>query len=383
MPTARRNRLLLVSPTQRLALASGAALVASLAPVKVAWGQTLSWNDPNGGSASDVTNWTPNGLPTSSSLLLFNVNSALASIPLTFDATATKSGTMTFRKEAYGVTMTSPHATTSGVVIAPTTGDNATVVLEAGSWSLFNTLANVNIANDSGTVGVFTINGSDAEFIGDNGTTLGNVGTGTLNVLSGGRYVTQTMTLGLGNTSGSGTVNVAGQTLAPFFTRSRLECLQSLTVGSLGTGVLNVSNGALLTVQALLVGTAATGSGTVTIGGKVIADATVQASLSATIGGSSNGTIHVNADGRLDVNSTLTVQGTGAGVGTLHINPGGAVTAGNLTVTGNGVLDLDGGTLDVSGTTFTYANPASHLVLGAPGGPVVTLKDNVACTLGV
>jgi T5SS/PEP-CTERM-associated repeat protein len=361
-----------------LVLAAGLAATASRANA-----QTLSWNNASGGSASVPGNWSPSGLPDTSTNLLFNINSALASIPVTFDAASNKSGTMLFRKETYAINITSPHATTTDVTIASASGDNATVVLESGSWSLFNTLGDVRIGNASNTVGVFTIDGPDAEFIGDDGTVLGNVGTGTLNVLDGGRFVTQSMSLGLGNATGSGTVNIDGQALAPTFTRSRLECLQSLVVGSLGTGVLNVTNGAQATCQALFVGTNSTGSGTLTIGGAAISKATLQCTLNTSVGGNSSGIINVNSGGVLDVNAGLTLQGTGVGSGILHVNPGGAAIAGNLIVNAGGSLDLDGGTLDVDGSTFNYNNPASHLVLGAPDAPLLTLKDTVNGTLNV
>jgi T5SS/PEP-CTERM-associated repeat protein len=367
-------------------LAAGLALGIGLA--QGAGAQTLSWNDANGGLANDPTNWTPNGVPSSSSNLIFNIASALSTIPVTFNATANKSGTMTFRQESYTLTMTSPHTTTTDVIIGSANGDNATVVLTTGEWSIFNTLGGVTIGGASGATGTFTINDDDAVFIGDDDTKVGQVGSGTLNIIGGGRFVNQSLVVGLGNANGTGTVNVSGQLALPPFTRSRLECLGSASIGSLGHGTLNVTNGALVSCTFLFVSPASTGSGTVTIQSKGKDSASIQTTFSALVGrnlnnsAAANGTLNVNTGGLLDVNDVLYVGGDPeGGVGTIHLENDAIINTKTLDIGIGGTLDLDGGTLTVDGGSMIHSKAGNPLVLGGVNNPTLRLANNAASSL--
>lgn len=205
---------------------------------------------------------------------------------------------------------------------------------------------------------------------------VGNFGTGTVNVNSGGSLISSGRgELGL-QANSSGTVNVSG--VGASWAMSSLSL--SLDVGVRGTGNLLVQNGAVATSQLGRVGVLAGSIGTATI------DAgrwTVKNTMS--IGDSGNGTLTIQNGGTIDVTSpapstsdafigrfansvgeaTVTGQNSrwlvghslfvgNAGMGTLHLDAGGLLSS----PTGGSIGELTGsvGAVTVNGPSTWTTN---------------------------
>src|SRR5438132_10001154 len=77
----------------------GFTILVSLALGSAAQGQTFNWNYPASGSFQTTTNWTPNGLPGSGSIIQF-LQSGTSTVTFTVSATTTafleQQGNVTF-----------------------------------------------------------------------------------------------------------------------------------------------------------------------------------------------------------------------------------------------------------------------------------------------
>ncbi|HEX9471819.1 MAG TPA: autotransporter domain-containing protein, partial [Bradyrhizobium sp.] len=228
----------------------------------------------------------------------------------------------------------------SGTVSAALAGTGSLVKSGPGTVTL-------NGANSF--TGTATVNGGTLNLTGV-GSTLGNspslivgdTGSGTLNIENGAAAsVSGPITLG-SNAGSSGTATVTGA-------GSTLGTVAGLTVGNSGTGSLNLANGAAVTAFDANLGLFAGSSGTVTVAG---AGSSLTTSAGLTVGYFGAGALTVLNSGSVQNNSgfvpigyaagafgTLTVDGAGSnfntpslyvgylGAGTLTLSNGGTVTA--------------------------------------------------------
>ena len=247
-----------------------------------------------------------------------------------------------------------------------------------------------------GFVGELVANGGSVlDFNGDAnvGTddSSGNGGTGTLTVQDGSSATFEDLTVG---SLGTGTVNVDG--LGSALTVNQDFLLGTASDGTFGSGTLNVTGGAELTVAGgLLVGSGASdGAGTVLIDGPSTADI---ASLQVGDDGSSD-----NAD-TFTVSNGATVMLGGSGVvpldssveagGTLTVSAGSIVeNAGALAVSDGAVIDndgtidgavtLDGGTVIGDDGTFGGDFTANGPLELAPGDAVNPMTGMLDAGIG-
>ncbi len=212
----------------------------------------------------------------------------------------------------------------------------------AGNW----TPANEPIATDDATIN----NGGAAQV-----TTTGNVArifklgdtaAGTLSVNSGGGLLSTTTTLGT-SAGANGTATVDG-------TGSLWEVNGIFIIGSAGTGTVNVTNGATLNEtttnsNGTTLGSAATGNGTLNVGGTGSTAAFTGAPLK--IGALGTGNLNITNGGLVSVVTTTTF----------------GVSAGS---TGN--LLVDNGTLNVN----LNGNPNYNVILLGSGGNSAAVVQN-------
>ena len=267
-----------------------------------------------------------------------------------------------------------------------------------------------SVGNNAGVTGLATITGPNAVADIGSATIVGNGGTGSLSVLSGGT-LTSTSTVTLGAFLGAdGTASVGG-------IGSSWAMGSSCLIGSSGDGTLTVSAGGLATtVGTVTLGSASTGFGTATVtgagsrwamastqvvGSNGLGVMTVSNGGEVTSSGVTLGAL-VPGEGRATVTgagSHWTMQGSLAsgvsGTGDFVVSAGGEVEmtglllgsvasgTGNVTVTGSGsrltasssvgVASLGSGTLNVASGAELYCE-TSLTVNDPAGAPVGTLN---------
>jgi T5SS/PEP-CTERM-associated repeat protein len=345
-----------------------------------ALGQTLSWNNAAGGSASTATNWNPNQIPVATSDMVFN----LANIyTVSYNATAPSSHSHTFKRGTVTLSVASPHTTEAGgFVVGDVAGDNAIASLTTG---VFTSLGNVFIGDAVGSTGVLNVTGNNADFIAGTGGTdvnVGNGGNGTLNITGSGLVQVADLFLA-GNSSGSvATVLVSGFSIAPI-SRSTLDVNGTGTsrIGAGGDVAMTIDNGALATFAGSLTianGSASTSSITVQNQGLLDSTLSVAGDLNiarnASAGAAAGtGTLTVNADGAVSVGGTIHLgDDPDGGTGVLRVNQGGTLSSHGLTAGAGGDIQHAGGSITVTGGPFTH-DETTLVVSGASPGPTLIL----------
>jgi T5SS/PEP-CTERM-associated repeat protein len=203
---------------------------------------------------------------------------------------------------------------------------DGTLVIEKGG-TVTNT--DGHIGPSPGSIGAVTVQGAGSTWNMTGELFLGAQGTGSLTVKKGGSVSSNSGNIArAGGTpfgSASVTVNGAG---------SAWTNANELRIGNNGTGTLTVENGGAVSNTDAYIGTTPGSTGTVTVEG-----------YGATW----------NVDGRLSVAGDASTS-TSGGNGTLDINEGGTVTVTQDTaIFSNGIVRLQGGTLDTASVGFQGA----------------------------
>ncbi len=296
-----------------------------------------------------------------------------------------------------GGTLSHPGA---GIYVAPTQGDNATLINNGGTIST----SLINLGDNSGTVAALEIHGGTVtnsweSWIGNSGNgsltltdgilsnTIGNIARSTgstgLVTMSGGTW-NNTQLFVVGN-RGVGTLNLSGGTI-------------NTVTGEIGrnvqgSGIANVTGGVWNNTGTLSVGTL--GSGVLNLHGGVVSAAQV-------VRGSGPGTINFNG-GTLRLNASqenlfegfqvgdITLTGSGGTIDTQGFNvatsfaiSGGGPLAkagnGTLTLTGSqaytGATNVQAGRLVVDGTLASSGVTVANGATLVPGTDVSTLALN-------
>ncbi|WP_235501713.1 autotransporter outer membrane beta-barrel domain-containing protein [Trabulsiella odontotermitis] len=270
---------------------------------------------------------------------------------------------------------------------------------EGSSVTAGATSIGVGYYTDTGT-GFLTVDGTDAVLNTTSfavGSSLWNYdipNTGTLTIANGGE-VNSTGTGLLGNrVSSTGTVDISSDGRWNLANASGVA--QNLTVGNSGTGTLNIDTTGTVTAGNTVIGSGATGVGTVKVDGTDASLSTAQLTVGnagqgtlnitdngvvnsvsyGVVGGAvnSNGEVNVSSDGQWNlINAGGVAQGLtvgNSGTGTLNINTTGNVTAGSVSigsaVTGVGTANIDG--------TDALLNTAA-ITVGASGQGTLTITD--------
>jgi T5SS/PEP-CTERM-associated repeat protein/autotransporter-associated beta strand protein len=249
------------------------------------------------------------------------------------------------------------------------------------------------VGNQVGSNGTVTVSGVGSTWSNAGNFRMGNLGTGTLNILAGGTVSVTGMDhhARIGNdVGGVGTATVDGA-------GSTLSSENLLLVGRAGSGTLNIQNNGVVSDSIGGIAIFEESEGTVTITGAGSAWNNLN-ELQISDGG--NGTLNIldggqasSASGYLAVSplgvGNVTVSGAGSswmnsgqlqvgyqGNGTLHIENGGAISTALGYI---GVLAGGTGTLNVSGAGSTFTN-ASDLQVGYEGNGTLNVRNGAAVT---
>ena len=242
-------------------------------------------------------------------------------------------------------------------------GSNGTGTLTIKQGGQVTTKATSYIGRFGTGVGKVNVEGSTSTWNNNSNLNIGLEGSGELNVLAGGKVVNGGHgTIGSSELS-TGTVNVEGA-------GSHWDNSGSLYVGQSGTGTLNVDSGGQVDSSWAYLGQSAGSDGTVTIQGqdgmgnksrwevaaglqvggrgsaelKILDGGVVTTNGTSSIANlsGSDGTVTVSGAGSLwDVNSTATMYFGRFGEGTLNVLDGGTVTSTGRIELGNGISSKD------------------------------------------
>ncbi|WHP30213.1 autotransporter outer membrane beta-barrel domain-containing protein [Trabulsiella odontotermitis] len=239
------------------------------------------------------------------------------------------------------------------------------------------------------------------------GLTIGNSGTGTLNINTAGNVTAGSVGIG-SQTTGVGTANIDGV--------DALLNTAAITVGASGQGTLTITDsGVVNSTGAGTLGSVAgsTGDVDVSTGGQwnLVNDSNVGQNL--VVGGSGEGTLNIHADSSVTAGAThigfylpsfgpggtgtVTVDGAGAVLNTTAMTVG-SVGQGTLVITDNGVVNSSGastvaanagstGTVDVSSSSnwnlvSTATGTAQNLTVGHQGNGTVNINTTGTVTAG-
>lgn len=260
------------------------------------------------------------------------------------------------------------------------------------------------IGDNNGTAGTVSVAGTASQWINNNGLRVGYAGNGTLAISAGGVVsVSGAPNSVIGARSGSnGAVTVDGS-------GSQWTNAGYLYVGNLGTGTLGITSGGAVSDTVGVIGELGGGSGAVTVGGT---NSLWTNSSSLTVGAASAGSLAITSGGKVTdtsatignnsgVTGTVTVGGSGSqwtnsgsltvgslGTGSLGISNGGSVSSVGTAIVGSGISGT--GTVSVDGSGSSWTNSGRTVVgnagtggLGVSNGGTVTVNGGAGTlTLG-
>ncbi len=254
---------------------------------------------------------------------------------------------------------------------------NATMSVEAGGF-VHND--NAYVGNSASGTGTVTVSDADSLWQVDYQFSIGHEGAGELTIHNGGQvlineYHPRNNTADIGFAEGaSGSVLVTG-------IGSTLQTDCQLNIGSAGTGVLDIQDGATLTTTSVRLGSETTGAGTVNVTGtqstwtiedEIVVGKLGLGELNITNGGSVTGGVYYHAifatiGGEPDATGTVLVDGAGShwdmlgtlsvgmqGTGTLSIANDAVVNVSRTTTvaeesSATGTINFVNGTLNTAG----------------------------------
>jgi hypothetical protein len=377
------------SITVRHALFSATVILAFLFLPTLADCATRTYFGADNGFWTNLSNWSPSGVPIAGNDVFLGSHSAGATdLHVTYDSTSqAQLNSVTLNSSALAGYMIVNQTSASSLLLTNTLNIGTTSIdntwnQSAGfmdadainigvnasssannSYNLsgtgeLNGLINVGV---SGT-GVFNMSGgksgvNDGSIVvgvnsGSNGTvnlsggqmiettvTVGNNGTGVFNQTGGASYI---QFLNIAGPTGNGTFNITGGTLTSYNPGG------IVVGGGTGTGVFNLSN-ATVTSD---VGVVASSGGTFNLkaGGNLTADITLkQGGLFNQTGGALTGNVSASSGG------SFNLQG-GTITGNVNLNSGGLFTLQGGTFTSAPGVDTTGGILRLNGKNLTVAS---------------------------
>jgi fibronectin-binding autotransporter adhesin len=228
--------------------------------------------------------------------------------------------------------------------------------LRISSGAVVNQTGSTQVANLAGSTASVSVTGANSTWnITDPLATIGQSGAGSLSVTAGGR-VTNSGSVNIGNSAGaSGTVSVSGA-------GSQWAVGSNLTVAAAGTGLLQVQDGAVVTVGASL-DVGGIGAGSLTISG---AGSRVATQRATNVGVSGAGTLTISNGGRLETSLDPVVANSGPLTRSSIIGNSGVI---------NGVGAVGRALVTGAGSTWTTTG---NIQIGNIGGDGALRVDNGA-----
>jgi len=239
-------------------------------------------------------------------------------------------------------------------------GGGGTATLTISNGGVINNI-DATVADSQGSVGNVTVTGASSQWNNTGDLVIGSGGTGTLQILNGGKVASFTSSIGDQDNSGNagaGTVTVTGS-------GSLWSLTSTLTIGDNGTGTLNIQNGAVVDSGDGSLGGESTGQGT------VLVDAAQWnlASNSLNIGDSGKGTLTIQNGGQVasfdgSIGSELGSSGTAKVLASSQWNMTGPLTIGEK---GTGNLEIAGTVSDLSAAIGGTATGIGLVTVDAGG----------------
>lgn len=352
-----------------LSLVLGTALV-SAAPAEAA-----DWNGSLSTDWFTAGNWTPSGVPTTTTDVTINVSvgntpsvSAAGAVADSIDlgVNAGQSGTLSIAGGT--VTLPSLGAFPQGYILIGDLGTGTVTVSAGGSLTAG---ASYIAANANGAIGTVTVTGAGSQWNTGN-FDVGSSGTGTLNVLSGGHVVATGMNVG--NDNGAvGNVNLSG-TGSQISLGATGELQIGGPTGSAGT--VTVGNGATFNTGFTIIGTSAGSTGTLTVTGPGSTFNNTFTAVGMFIGLSGSGALNVLNGGLVNVGTGIAAAASTSSTGSATITVSGA---GSTFENGTLRLGTSGpGTMTISdgGLVTTSSSASNAVVVGGNGANgSVTVRD--------
>lgn len=351
--------------------------------------QTLNWNNAAGGPASTAANWNPAQLPTAASSLFFNLNNTYT---VTWNASAAASNQHEYNRGNVTLSISSPHSITGQFKVARASTNVAAATLLTGRLNVGTFTV---LGQDPGSQGTLNVNGRLSDLHSTDDVIVGQAGTGSLNITSGG-FVTTANEVRIGNlATGNGTIlvtGVSGEPLTRSVLRTTSASLGDIIVGATNTGELQVQAGAQVDcADDLIIAAGASTEGHVGIGGTsalgssllhVASDLDI--SHNTTGGAAGTGSLDIEQFGVVEIASTLSIGDPHGGAALLIMNgellscdslicdtTGHAFiehTRGEIRITGGiAILPTDDftiGSFDINRPLWRLTNDSSHTVPG-------------------
>lgn len=228
----------------------------------------------------------------------------------------------------------------------------------------YNSVGTINVLGGTLLANYLTLGHSGAN---SGGGQTGDVGgSGTLNIESGTVTITNSLVLGNNTTTGtavsSGNLNISGGSLSVTAATGTIV----IGNGSSGTSNVTVSGGSVTSASSIYVGNSSQGQLDVKTGGTV-----TQSGGVSYVGATATGDGVFNVDGGTVSLRTITIGDAGKGVFNLNT---GSVTVGSSVDTNVGNADGGDGTLKVAGGIFSMTNASANLIVGNQTGSTGNLE---------
>jgi collagen type I/II/III/V/XI/XXIV/XXVII alpha len=242
----------------------------------------------------------------------------------------------------------------------------------------------IDVAQAAGGAGNITVAGAQSLLSNTGGFIVGDAGLGGLSIQSGGTVITSPgSVVGLAGAVIANTASASGSSVNVSGAGSNWQVTGSLIVGNAGQGLLNVSQGAVVTAASADLAAGATGDGIISVAGtgsaltltgsltvgdqaagelSVLNGATVSA-LNVTIGNASaasSGNVDVEGAGsrlRIGAGGSLNIGVAGGGSGVLTVGAGSTLNfTGTIVESGHASFNNNGGVIDPDAVEFTTAS---------------------------
>ncbi|PJG52832.1 autotransporter outer membrane beta-barrel domain-containing protein [Bradyrhizobium forestalis] len=269
--------------------------------------------------------------------------------------------------------------------IALYVGNSGTGTLAIQNGGIVSNGADAYIGMNSGAIGTVTVDGAGSSWTDGANLFVGQSGTGTLTISNGGAVSNGADGHIGANAGATGTVTVAGA-------GSSWTNAGTLSVGEAGTGTLTIASGGTVSNTTAVIGASSGATGTVTVTGT---GSSWTNAGNLTVGQDGSGTLAIaggavvsNAVGAIGANAgsagTVTVSGAGSSWTNSTILYVGQSGTGTLTISGgatvSSVIGLIGadffttGTVTVTGAGSSWTN-SSSLDVGQDGSGVLTIAN--------
>lgn len=316
----------------------------------------LNWTTLLGGSAGSSTNWNPSQIPVSSDDLTFNLS---FSYPVSFPASVATVQSHTYRRGNVTMTALVPHTATNGFTVGSFSGDDGDLTLAAGSLTVN---ATANVGDASGSVGILTLDGSDAtmDVVGaSSDLNIGRSGTGTLEILGGAEIVVDDDFIIGATSTGSGAATISGGAGAlPNLFRSNVQTTSATTgdiiIGNNGSGTLDITAGGIIhAAHDVKLAVSSTSTANVDVSGafsffpsSIVADRNLDVARNDSVLAAGTATLTLNTNNTAFVGGLTRVGDPNGGSGSIVLNGGFLTSDGGIDVQSNGTI---AGTGEITG----------------------------------